>query len=227
MCRTGGAHGQPFAFSSRGAGLLESRRLTARAVCRGFGVPPRAASITDKATCRNIGEDGRALLRRCLAPMAKPIEQAVNAALLMPRGAPRAVHRTRSGGAAAGRYPFKPTPWRHIAHLPAAVVAASANIPPNRDRDAPGLGYPTGTAFIIFAAGSPNAPAFRPSRRIASPRRGRARGSMFRPRPPVAAGKAPARACAPAPMRWRTSASATCFRQAGDTASQQDPCSGI
>lgn len=40
-------------------------------------------------------------------------------------------------------YMFKPTPWDRVAHLPADVVAALANIPSNRDPDALVFGYPT------------------------------------------------------------------------------------
>ena len=36
---------------------------------------------------------------------------------------------------------FKPTPWDRVAHLPADVVAALANIPTNRDPDALVFGY--------------------------------------------------------------------------------------
>lgn len=80
----GGADWKPFAFSSKDAEFLESRKLTALDICRVFGVPPSAAGITDDATYSNIGEESRALVQRCLAPMAKRIEQAMNKALLTP-----------------------------------------------------------------------------------------------------------------------------------------------
>ena len=80
----GGADWKPFAFSSKDAEFLESRKLTALDVCRVFGVPPSAAGITDNATYSNIGEESRALVQRCLAPMAKRMEQAMNVALLTP-----------------------------------------------------------------------------------------------------------------------------------------------
>ena len=80
----GGADWKPFAFSSKDAEFLESRKLTALDVCRVFGVPPSAAGITDNATYSNIGEESRALVQRCLAPMAKRIEQVMNMALLSP-----------------------------------------------------------------------------------------------------------------------------------------------
>ena len=84
MVLDGGADWKPFAFSSKDAEFLESRKLTALDICRVFGVPPSAAGITDNATYSNIGEESRALVQRCLAPMAKRIEQAMNAALLTP-----------------------------------------------------------------------------------------------------------------------------------------------
>lgn len=80
----GGADWKPFAFNSKDAEFLESRKLTALDVCRVFGVPPSAAGITDNATYSNIGEESRALVQRCLAPMARRIEQAMNMALLTP-----------------------------------------------------------------------------------------------------------------------------------------------
>lgn len=80
----GGADWKPFAFSSKDAEFLESRKLTALDICRVFGIPPSAAGITDNATYSNIGEESRALVQRCLAPMAKRIEQAMNATLLTP-----------------------------------------------------------------------------------------------------------------------------------------------
>ena len=80
----GGADWKPFAFSSKDAEFLESRKLTALDICRVFGAPPSAAGITDNATYSNIGEESRALVQRCLAPMAKRIEQAMNVALLTP-----------------------------------------------------------------------------------------------------------------------------------------------
>ncbi|RAZ82029.1 phage portal protein [Cereibacter johrii] len=82
----GGADWKPFAFSSKDAEFLESRKLTALDICRIFGVPPSAAGITDNATYSNIGEESRALVQRCLAPMARRIEQAMNAALLTAEG---------------------------------------------------------------------------------------------------------------------------------------------
>ncbi|WP_290689402.1 MULTISPECIES: phage portal protein [unclassified Haematobacter] len=78
----GGIEWKPMAFSSKDAEFLESRKLSNLDICRVFGVPPSAAGITDNATYSNIGEESRALVQRCLAPMAKRIEQAMNMALL-------------------------------------------------------------------------------------------------------------------------------------------------
>lgn len=80
----GGAEWKPLAFSSKDAEFLESRKLTALDICRVFGVPPSAAGITDNATYSNIGEESRALVQRCIAPMARRIEQAMNRTLLTP-----------------------------------------------------------------------------------------------------------------------------------------------
>lgn len=81
-----GVEWKPFAFSSKDAEFLESRKLTALDICRVFGVPPSAAGITDNATYSNIGEESRALVQRCLAPMAARVEQAMNSALLSTDG---------------------------------------------------------------------------------------------------------------------------------------------
>ena len=78
----GGVKWESFAFSARDAEFLESRKLSNLDVCRVFGVPPSVAGILDDATYSNIGEESRALVVRCLAPMARRIEQAMNAALL-------------------------------------------------------------------------------------------------------------------------------------------------
>lgn len=82
MILDGGAEWQSFAFSSRDAEFLESRKLTNLDICRVFGVPPTVAGITDNATYSNTDQESRALVVRCLAPMARRIEQAMNAALL-------------------------------------------------------------------------------------------------------------------------------------------------
>lgn len=78
----GGTDWKSFSFSSKDAEFLESRKLTNLDVCRIWGVPPTAAGITDNATYSNSDQESRALVVRCLAPMARRIEQAMNAALL-------------------------------------------------------------------------------------------------------------------------------------------------
>lgn len=78
----GGADWKSFSFSSKDAEFLESRKLTNLDICRVFGVPPTVAGITDNATYSNTDQESRALVIRCLAPMARRIEQAMNAALL-------------------------------------------------------------------------------------------------------------------------------------------------
>lgn len=78
----GGADWKSFSFSAKDAEFLDSRKLTNLDICRIWGVPPTAAGITDNATYSNSDQESRALVVRCLAPMAKRLEQAMNAALL-------------------------------------------------------------------------------------------------------------------------------------------------
>jgi len=78
----GGADWKSFSFSSKDAEFLESRKLTNLDICRVFAVPPTVAGITDNATYSNTDQESRALVVRCLAPMARRIEQAMNVAML-------------------------------------------------------------------------------------------------------------------------------------------------
>ncbi len=82
MILDGGAKYERFGTTGRDAEFLDSRKLSNLDVCRIFGVPPSAVGITDDATYSNIGEESRALVVRCLAPLAKRIEQQMNATLL-------------------------------------------------------------------------------------------------------------------------------------------------
>lgn len=82
----GGTDWKSFSFSSKDAEFLESRKLTNLDICRIWGVPPTVAGITDNATYSNSDQESRALVVRCLAPMARRIEQAMNAALLTAEG---------------------------------------------------------------------------------------------------------------------------------------------
>lgn len=85
----GGADWKPLAFFSKDAEFLKSRKLSDLAVARVFSVPPTAIGITDNATYSDVDGESRALVMRCLAPMARRIEQAMNLALL-----PEAARRT-------------------------------------------------------------------------------------------------------------------------------------
>lgn len=85
----GGVDWKPFALSSKDAEFLESRKLTNMDVARIFSVPPTVVGITDNATYSNVDGESRALVVRCLAPMARRIEQAMNAALLTVEGRKR------------------------------------------------------------------------------------------------------------------------------------------
>lgn len=80
----GGATWSNIAFSSKDSEFLESRKLSNLDICRVFGVPPSVAGITDDSTYSNIGEESRALVQRCLMPMARRIETAMMTALLSP-----------------------------------------------------------------------------------------------------------------------------------------------
>ena len=78
----GGLDWKPFSFSSRDSEFLASRGMTDELICRIFGIPPTAVGILTHGTYSNVEQESRALVVRCLAPMAKRIEQAMNAALL-------------------------------------------------------------------------------------------------------------------------------------------------
>jgi HK97 family phage portal protein len=78
----GGADWKSFSMTARDAEFLESRKLTNLDLCRVFGVPPTVVGILDHGTYSNVEMESRALVVRCLAPMARRIEQAMNVALL-------------------------------------------------------------------------------------------------------------------------------------------------
>jgi HK97 family phage portal protein len=80
----GGARFETFQFSAKDSEFLESRKLSNEAICAVFGVPPSVAGILSDANYSSISEESRALVQRCLAPMAKRIEMALNMALLTP-----------------------------------------------------------------------------------------------------------------------------------------------
>jgi len=82
----GGADFKGISMSSKDAEFLESRKLTNMDTARVFGVPPTVVGITDNATYSNVDSESRALVVRCLAPMARRIEQAMNIALLTTEG---------------------------------------------------------------------------------------------------------------------------------------------
>jgi HK97 family phage portal protein len=84
MVLDGGATFSAVTFNSKDSEFLESRKLSNLDICRVFGVPPSVAGITDNSTYSNSEQESRALVTRCLAPMAKRIEQAMNVALLTP-----------------------------------------------------------------------------------------------------------------------------------------------
>ncbi len=85
----GGVDFKGISMSSKDAEFLESRKLTNMDTARVFGVPPTVVGITDNATYSNVDGESRALVVRCLAPMARRIEQAMNASLLTSEGRKR------------------------------------------------------------------------------------------------------------------------------------------
>jgi len=85
----GGVDWKSLSLSSKDAEFLESRKLSNMDVARTFSVPPTVVGITDNATYSNVDGESRALVVRCLAPMARRIEQAMNAALLTAEGRKR------------------------------------------------------------------------------------------------------------------------------------------
>lgn len=78
----GGAEWKSFSMTAKDAEFLESRKLTNLDICRIWGVPPTVAGILDHGTYSNVEAESRALVVRCLAPMARRVEQAMNIVLL-------------------------------------------------------------------------------------------------------------------------------------------------
>ncbi|WP_064692003.1 phage portal protein [Rhizobium aegyptiacum] len=84
MVLDGGAKFETFQFSAKDSEFLDSRKLSNLDICRVYGVPPTVAGIVDQATYSNVEGESRALVQRCLAPMAKRVESAMAIALLSP-----------------------------------------------------------------------------------------------------------------------------------------------
>ncbi len=78
----GGSTWQPTAFAPKDAEFLDSRKLSNLDIARIFHCPPTTVGIVDNATYSNVFGENQAFVSRCLAPLAKRIEQALNAALL-------------------------------------------------------------------------------------------------------------------------------------------------
>lgn len=104
----GGTEWRSFNFSSKDAEFLESRKLTGLDICRIYNVPATVAGYLDNGTYSNVEMESRALVTRCLAPLAKRIEQAMNVALLPPETRKRLfIEHDLAGllrGDLAGRY---------------------------------------------------------------------------------------------------------------------------
>ncbi|WP_164841241.1 phage portal protein [Sinorhizobium meliloti] len=84
MVLDGGAKFETFQFSAKDSEFLDSRKLSNLDICRVYGVPPTVAGIVDQATYSNVEGESRALVQRCLQPMAKRVESAMALALLSP-----------------------------------------------------------------------------------------------------------------------------------------------
>lgn len=78
----GGADFKSVSMSAKDAEFIERMKLSNLDVCRVYNVPPSVAGITDNATYSNIDQESRAFVVRCLSPLARRIEQAMNAAFL-------------------------------------------------------------------------------------------------------------------------------------------------
>lgn len=80
----GGLEWKPFSMPAKDMEFLESRKLSNLDIARVFGVPPTSLGIMDNASYSNAEQESRALVVRCLAPMAKRVEAAMMQALLTP-----------------------------------------------------------------------------------------------------------------------------------------------
>lgn len=85
----GGVDWKSLSITAKDAEFLDSRKLSNMDVARTFSVPPTVVGITDNATYSNVDGESRALVVRCLAPMARRVEQAMNVALLTTEGRKR------------------------------------------------------------------------------------------------------------------------------------------
>jgi HK97 family phage portal protein len=82
----GGLEWKPFTLPAKDMEFLESRKLSNLDIARIFGCPPTAVGIPDNATYSNVEQESRALVVRCLAPMARRIEQELMLDLLSSEG---------------------------------------------------------------------------------------------------------------------------------------------
>ncbi|TNB48991.1 phage portal protein [Martelella lutilitoris] len=78
----GGADFKAVSMSAKDAEFIERMKLSNLDICRVYNVPPSVAGITDNATYSNIDQESRAFVVRCLSPLARRLEQAMNAAFL-------------------------------------------------------------------------------------------------------------------------------------------------
>lgn len=80
----GGVKFEPFSIPAKDAEFLESRKLGNLDVARIYGCPPGVVGIPDDNNYATANEEARAFVVRCLAPLAKRVEQALTSSLLPP-----------------------------------------------------------------------------------------------------------------------------------------------
>ncbi len=78
----GGAKFQAASQTGQQAELMAARKLSLQDVARVFGVPASVLGLNDRPTYGSVEEEAKALIRTCLAPWCRRIENALERALL-------------------------------------------------------------------------------------------------------------------------------------------------
>ncbi len=79
-----GAKFTTFQIPNKDMEFLESRYASNEQIAMIFGCPPTSVGLVKSATYSNVEGETKALVARCLGPMSRRIEQAMNSALLTP-----------------------------------------------------------------------------------------------------------------------------------------------
>lgn len=82
----GGAKFNGISHSAQQAELTDARKLSLQDVARVFGVPTSVLGLNDRPTYGSVEEEAKALIRTCLAPWCRRIENAMERALLTEHG---------------------------------------------------------------------------------------------------------------------------------------------